>query len=430
MSRRRPTLRAYLRRRWRTMGFLVVLFLGALLILAITDRGHDPLWQGRITSVEQLGISPDGSVVYALGQAEQAGPITHLEARSGRDGGTLWRTDLNESRALIAADSGGVALATDFPRAFAVYYDEHGRPRFHTALEGIPRALAVEQGVMAVALQGAGGGDQVLLIEAGQVVRSHRFAGIVNALDLRAEHLAVGTSLGELALFAPNGTQLHNEPLALDIRSLRLSANAQALIVGGYDQGATSLAGGVAFLDFGDEPLVEWTQRTGAGVGLVDINADGTRAIAIEEAGARHRLHAYDTMGVREMWGKRLSGIVARDDAGHGGAAISPDGATVIVGTQLGVLRAFGGNDGRLLWTYDSEGTTTVAFRQTNPSQFVANARLVPNGPLEAILLFSPSAEPVASTVTGLAAFVGIGLAIGGVIILGAGYWRLRRQAS
>ena len=430
MPRRRPTLRAYLRRRWRTMGFLVVLFLGALLILAITDRGHDPLWQGRISFVEQLSISPDGAVVYALGQADQAGPITHLEARSGRDGATLWRTDLNETAALIAADDGGVALATDFPRAFAIYYDEQGRPRSHTALEGTPRALSLEQGVIAVALRASGGGDQVLVIEDGLVVRSHRFAGIVNALDLRAEHLVVGTSVGELALFAPNGTQLHNEPLALDIRSVRLSANAQALIVGGYDQGATSLSGGVAFLDFSDEPLVEWTQRTSAGVGLVDISADGTRAIAVEEAGARHRLHAYDTAAVRETWGKLLSGIVARDDAGHGGAAISPDGATVIVGTQLGVLRAFDGGDGRLLWTYGSEGTTSVAFRQTYPSQFVANARLAPNGPLESILLFSPTAEPIASTVTGLAAFLGIGIAVGGVVILGVGYWRLRRQAS
>lgn len=426
MARRRPTLRTYLRRRWRTVGLLVVLLLGALLILGITDRGHDPQWEVRAGYVEQLEVAPSGDIVYVLARADPNAPITRLEAHAGEGGALLWKTDLNATRALIAVADDGVALATDFPRAFLTSFDTAGRPRYHVPLEGAPRALAADVGRVAVALDTAGGG-QVQVVEVGATSRTHRFDSIVKSIDLRAGHLAAGTSSGSLALFAPNGTLLHETRLDLDIVSLRLAADARVLIAGGYARNESAFSGGVAFVDFTDHPLVEWTQRTAVGVGVVDIDARGELAIAVEESSDRHVLHAYDTGRAVELWGKRLAGIVARDNFGHGGAAIAPDGSTVIVGTLRGGIRAFDGQSGSARWFYNSEGTTNVGFTQGSPVLVVANARLVPNGPLEGVLLFSTEAEPITAQVGVLAAVFAVTAAVVAVLVLGIGYWRLRR---
>lgn len=427
MSRRRPTLRHYLRRRWRTAGFLVVLFLGALLLLAVTDRGHDPLWEVRAPLVHQFALSPAGDIVYVLVKDDENGPIVRLEARDGRTGGILWKTEMDETRALIAADDEGVALATDFPEALATFYDTDGSLRWQKAIEGgSPRALVTEDARVAIALQASAGEDQVIVVEDGRIVRAPSFDGFVNALDLRAGHLAVGTSAGELVLFEPRGRLLHTARLDLDILSVRLAGNAQTLMAGGYARGDTNSSGGVAFVDFSVKDVVQWTQETAAGIGLVDISADGSRAIAIEESGARHSLHAYATRDANETWAKLLAGIVGRDAAGHGGAAISPAGDTVVVGTLKEGLRVFDGETGDALWTYDSDGTTLVAFRQALPPQFVANARLVQNGPLEALLLFSPAREPVSATFAAGAVVAGMVIVGAGLILLGVGYWRWR----
>lgn len=404
----------------------MVLFLGALLVLVITDRGHDPLWEVREPFVEQLALAPDGSELYVLVRDDANGPIVRLESRAGEDGRLLWKTDMNDSRALIAADDEGVAVATDFPRAFAVYYGADGRPRYHVALQGSPRALAVEQGRIAVSLQATESTDEVLVVREGRVERVHAFRGYVNAIDLRAQRLGVGTSEGVLTLFDPEGDVLHSTNLTLDVLTIRLAADAHAMIAGGFDMG-NAAGGGVAFVDFSDEPLVEWTQRTAFGVGLVDVSADGSRAIAIEESSPRPHLHVYETHETRESWGKLLAGFVAIDETGRGGAAISPDGRTVVVGTVDGGVRAFDGRDGDQRWTFESEGTTFVGFGHTSPPFFITNARLVPNGPLEAVLLFDPASEPLSSRISTLAAGVGILLAAGGATILGVGYWRLRR---
>lgn len=430
MSRRRPTLRVYLRRRWRTIGFLVVLFLGALLLLAITDRGHDPLWQLRAPIVEQVDVAPDGRVVYVLAREDAAGRISRLEAHAGAHGGKLWTTDLNETRALLAAGDDGVVLATDFPRAFVTYFGNDGRPRWAVPLEDTPRALAVERGRVAVGLQGASGEDQVLVLEEGRVVRSHAFEGLVTTLDMRAERLVVGTTFGELVLFGGDGEPLRSLRLDVDIQSLRLSADGTRLLLGGAERFGTGLSGVVAFIDYSREEPLQWTQRVEANVGLVDLDDAGERGIAVEESATRHRVHAYETVAARESWRKALTGIVSRDEAGHGGAAISPDGDTVVVGTILGSVRAFDGATGALRWTYDSHGTTTVAFPDTQPPVFVTNARVVPSGPLESVLLFSPTAEPLKGTVAGLAAAAGLLIAAGGVLLLGIGYWRVRRQSA
>ena len=429
MARRRLTLRTYLRRRWRLVGFVLVLGMGALLLLAITDRGHDPLWSARQGHVEALSIAPDGEAVYVLTRDAPNGPVTRLQALAGAGGDVVWQTDMNASGALVAADYGGVVVATDFPRAFVTFTGADGRPRFSVPLEGEPRALAVERGRVAVALQ-AGSGGAVLVVEEGRIVRTHHFGASVNALDLRAQHLAVGTSAGRVFLFAADGAELHNLSVGLDVHSVRLSADAQALVAGGANlsRGA-DLSGGVAFVDARDEPPVRWMLRTSSSVVLVDLDAEGRRAIAVEESTTRHRLHAYDASGAREAWSSVLAGLVATDDAGRGGAAISPDGRTVVVGTLRGSLRALDGETGAPLWAYQSDGTTTVAFRQTSPALFAANARLLPSGPMDTVLLFSPAREPFGGTVFALGGLVAGALALGGFALLGAGYWRLRRAS-
>lgn len=81
MSRRRPTLASYVRRRWRAIGAVVVLLLGSLLVLAVTDRGHDPLWVAQTDEVDHAAIAPDASAVYALTRTD--GNITGLHAYRG-----------------------------------------------------------------------------------------------------------------------------------------------------------------------------------------------------------------------------------------------------------------------------------------------------------------------------------------------------------
>lgn len=430
MVRRRPTLRAFLRRRWRTVGFLAVLLVGALLILAITDRGHDPLWQARSEYVDQLDVSPDGTRVYALIRTDENSPFIRLEARDGAGGEVLWKSDLNESRVLLAADDEGVAVATDFPRAFLTYFGDDGRPRWQVALEGNPRALAVENGRAVVALNSGGGGDKAIVLEDGRTLRTHRFEGFVGALDMEAGHLAVGTSAGRVLLFDSLGEAIQEARVELDVLSLRMASDARAIMVGGYARaGVTEFSGGVAFVDFADEPHVEWTQPTRWGVGIVDLDRAGTRAIAVEESPGGNTLHAYETRVAVEHWATKLTGLVGRNDAGRGSAAIAPDGEVVVVGTIRGGLRAIDADNGERLWAYASDGTTTLAFSHSQPPTFAANARVVPSGPPEAVLLFSVKSEPLGATVAALALVVAGAVVLLGVAVLGVGYWRLRRSA-
>lgn len=424
MTRRRPTFPQYLRRRWRAVGLILVLLAGGLLVLAVTDRGHDPEWSARTSPVDQVVLSPDGAAVYALARDDANG--TRLEARSAADGRLLWESPTTATRALLRAGRGEVAVATDFPRAFLTLYDPRGAILWQMPLEGSPRAMAVENGVVALSLQAAG--NPVLVVQDGQVQRVLRFNALVDAVDLRAGRLAVGTEAGQLVAFAPDGARVANVSLPLSVRTLRLGAGATAVAIGGFDLAPGSLAGGVGVVDLGQNASLRWLRATRLGVGLVDVDADVRTVLALE-AVPPHTAYAFDAQTNRTLWERRAGGVVSRDDAGaYGGAALSPDGSTAIVATHSGPVRAFDARTGALRWSYEAEGATVIAFARDLPDRFVASARLVQTGQYGDVLLFSSDAEPTAGRVGVVAAALTLLAAAAAAGVVGVGFWRARRS--
>lgn len=406
------------------MGLILVLLAGGLLMLAVTDRGHDPVWDARTTPVEQVVLSPDGGAVYALSRDVANG--TRVEARSAADGRLLWQSPTTASRALLRAGMGEVVVATDFPRAFLTMYDAGGAIRWQMALEGSPRALAVEDGVVALSLQASG--NPVLVVEDGQVQRVLRFPSLVDALDLRAGRLAVGTESGLLVAYAPDGARLANVTLPLSVRSLRLTSDGASVVFGGFDLAPASLAGGVGVVDVGAVEPLRWVRATTLGVGLVDVDARARTVLAVEAA-PPHGVYAYDAPAGDKLWSRPAGGIVPRDDAGaYGAAALSPDGASVVLATASGPVRAYAARSGASQWTYEADGATVVAFARDQPSQFVASSRLVQNGPYDAILLFSAAVEPTSARIGVVAATLTLLAALAAASVVGVGFWRARRS--
>lgn len=424
MTRRPQSFAAYARRRWRALGLVLVLTTGALLVAALTDRGHDPVWTARDAQPVALALSDDADVVYSLhGDAER---IRALEARRGATGALLWSSPLNESRVLLEAGSNWVATATDFPRAFLTLYDDDARIRYQVPLEGSPRALAGDGRALAVALQAPG--NPVLVHDEEGAARVHRFSSFVNALDLQAGRLGVGTGGGNLVVLDAQGGELLNTTLPISIRSLRMSDDGTRIVVGGFSNQPGELSGLVAFYDLDQASPLRWTYPTRVGVGFVDLDDAGDYAMAVEESPPRNTVHAFGTTGARVLWSRAADGEVSQDDAGAlGGAALSPDGRVCIVSTLSGGVRAFAMGDGTLLWTYDADGTTVVAFGDESSRHLVTNARVTLTGPYDSLLYFSRAREPLTQELTVIA---GVIVAIGvtsAALVLGVGYARLRR---
>lgn len=424
MTRRRPTFRQYLRRRWRAVGLVAVLLLGAILVLVVTDRGHDPVWDARTSLVEEVVLAPDGGVAYAL--AREGGSIARLEARSGADGSLLWQSPLNATRALLRSSGDEVAVATDFPRAFLTVYGEDGTARYQMPLEGNPRAMMIEDGVVALALQASG--NPVLVVENGQVSRVHHFSALVNALDVRDGRLVVGTGDGQVVAFDARGARLLNASLPLVVRSVRFDGGGTLVAVAGADRAPVSLTGMVALLDTGAEAPLRWSRTTSHPVGLVDLDGAGDTVLVVE-AGPASRLHALDARDGRVRWSLEVEGVVPRDDAGaFGGAAISPDGSSVAAVTLRGPVNVYDAGSGALRWAYDAEGASVVAFARDAPADFVTNARLVQSGSFDALLLFSAGGEPTAGRLPVVAAALTALAAVGLATVVGVGFWRARRS--
>lgn len=407
------------------VGFLLVLLAGSLLVLAITDRGHDPQWVARPGIVDTLDVAPDGSVVYALVRAGEN--ATRLEARRGDDGSLLWESTLSSPRALLSATRAGVVVATDFPRAFLTGYGADGSIRYQAPLEGNPRAIASESGRVVVALQAPG--NPVVVYEAGTPARTHRFNTFVNAIDLRAGRIAAGTGDGQVTLLDTHGEVLLNASLPLSVRSLRLSADGVAVIVGGFSLTPGDLSGLVAFLDATEEAPVRWIQRTPVGVGLVDMDRAGVHALAVGESPPQDTLYVYAGATGDVVWSRRLDGNVARDDAGSlGGASMAPDGRAVAAATLRSGVHVYEVPGGEERWSYGSEGSTLVSFARDDPRRMAANARLLQNGPFDALLAFRAGAGPrVENAAVVAVALVAADLAVI-ALVLGVGYWRVRRS--
>lgn len=424
VPRRRPTFPAYAARRWRVLGLLGVLLLGSLLVLAITDRGHEPRWVARTGAIDSAAVSPDGQAVYALIREE--GNVTRLEARRGATGALLWESPLRAPRALLAAGDGGVALATDFPFAFLTVFGVDGSIRSVVPLEGNPRALRVEDDRVAIALQAPG--NPVLVFEGGVLLRTHGFDSFVKAIDLRAGRLAAGTGDGHVALFEANGTALLDASLGMSVRSLALSRDGGALLVGGYGLATGDLSGSVAFLDATERPPLRWQRPASAGVGLVGLDDGALWAMAVEESPPRYRLRMMEAATGQTRWTRDVDGYVARDDAGsEGGASLSPDGRAVAVATLRGDLEVLSVAEGAGRWSFRAEGATQASFARDRPDLLLATGRLVPTGAYSQAMLFSVSAEPVSGRLPVLTLLLSAAAAGAGAAILGVGYWRVRR---
>lgn len=426
MPRRRPSFVTYARRRWRVVGLLLVLLAGSLLILAVTDRGHDPRWAARGEALEQAALSPDGSTVYALQKAN--GNVTGLEARRGADGHLLWQSAFNATRALVAAGDEGVAVATDFPLAYLTFYGQDGRVAYQVPLEGVPRALALEGGRVALALQAPG--NPVLVLADGRLAHEHRFGSFVNAIDLRGGNLAVGTGAGELRVaVADTGAPLYNGSFGVAVRSLRLAHDGRSLFAGGSSLGAGDLSGSVAFVDLTAQEPLRWTRRTTSGVAYASLDASGVFALAVEEAPPRDVVHVYDASPGTERWTREIVGGLAQGDAGAGGGvSLAPDGSAVVVGTLHGGLAAYRVGDGARVWSYRAEGMTLVTHAAARPDVFVADGRLNSGAEDPGLFLFDASREPLGGNLVALGVVVTLLLAGAAAAALGIGFWRLRRS--
>lgn len=418
MSRRRPTLPAYVRRRWRVVGAIVVLLLGALLVLAITDRGHGPLWEARAEELDQVALAPDASAAYAL--VRDGGNITRLVAFRGSDGALLWEGPLFAPRALLAAGPAGAAVATDFPRAFLTAYGADGSIRLQVPLEGNPIAMAIEGDHLALALNAPR--NPVLLYQGEHLARVFHHASPVRALDLEGGLLAIGGLQGEVIVHGMDGTTIANATLPISPRSVRLAHDATALVVGGYGLTPSDPQGHVAFLELGADPLVRWQQPTPVGVGIVDLDAAGLLTLAVEESPPSATLHVYDGATGATLWTRDVGGSVARDDAGVTGAAsLAPDAARVAVAPQQGALLVLDAHTGEERWTYRVAGAALVAFAEDEPQRVAIAARLTANRPYDTLMMFDASDEPVtqragvmavalvAAAATTLALTIGIG---------------------
>lgn len=417
MSRRRLTLSNYVRRRWRYVGAIVVLLLGGLLVLAVTDRGHDPLWQVAPGEIAQTAVSPDGGMVYAL--VREGDNIARLVAYDGEDGSDRWESTMNASRAVLAAGPDGVAVATDFPLAFLTVYGADGSIRWHFPLEGNPIAMVMEEDRLALALVAPARSNPVLLFEGAHLSRTLTHPSQVVALDMAAGLVATGGLQGELVVHGIDGREVVNLSLGMSPRSIRLADDGTGVLFGGH--GLPPAAGGhVAFVDIMPDPSVRWEARTPVGVGLVDLDRAGLRALAIEESPPKATLHVYDASKGATLWARVVDGSV-------GGAALSPDADRVAVGTVRGNVQLFDAADGDELWRFRAAGAALMDFADDDPQRLLVGGRLLASRPVDTLMVFSVGAEPLPRSAAVLAGSL-MGLAaLALLLFVSVGYWRARR---
>lgn len=423
MSRRRLTLTAYVRRRWRVVGAIVVMLLGALLVLAVTDRGHDPAWQARASELDHAAFAPDGRAEYAL--LREGGNISRIAAY-GEDGALRWEGEVDAPRARLAAGPAGVAVATAFPLAFLTVYGTDGSIQWQVPLEGVPVAVIAEDDVLALALDAPSLHHPVLVFKGARLVHTFLHASPVSALDMAAGVVAVAGANGDVVARTLDAREVANVTLGFTPRSLRLAEDGTALVVGG-GLTAVDAPGHVAFIDVGADAGVRWQQDTPAGIGLVDLDAAGLRALAVEEAPPSAILHVYDGSTGATRWNRLLPGGVARDDAGvFGGAAISPDATRVAVGTVRGNVQLFDARSGEAEWTYRAGGVAVLDFADDEGQRLLVGGRLLANQPFDSLFLFSTTEEPAGQEAAILATTL-VALAVASLaLFLGVGFWRAR----
>lgn len=408
------------------MGALVVLLMGALLVLAVTDRGHDPVWQVSGGQIYSAAISPDASAAYTLVIDDDA--VTRIVAYRGSDGSKLWEGELNATNAVLAAGPAGAAVATDFPLAFLTVYAADGTIRWTPVpLEGNPSALAYEGNLLALALNAPALSYPVLLFEGEYLVRTLRHPSPVVSLDMAGGFVAAAGRDGELIVHAIDGSEVANVSLGFAPISVRLADDGSALVVGGGGLDPADTRGQIAFVDLGKQAQLRWRQDTPARVGLVDIDSVALRALAIEESPPSATIHVYDGATGATLWTRLVAGSVPRERGQQGAAALSPDATRVAVGTVGGNVQLFEADDGDEMWQFRAAGAKHVMFAQDDPQRLAVAGRLLPSRPYDSLMLFDVAGEPLAQRAVVLAgAIIALGvLTLAGFI--GIGYWRAKR---
>lgn len=425
MARRRPSFGTYARRRWRALGAVVVLLLGAVLVLAVTDRGHDPRWHAQTGEVDQLDVAPDGSVVYAL--VREGGNLSALQARAGDDGRLLWESPVTAPRARLRAAPDGVVLATDFPSPFLTRFGADGSLRFQVAFEGNPHALDVDGATTALALLAPG--NPILLFEGERLVRRESSPGTVGAIDLENGRVAVGTSTGAVWIQALDGTRLFEASFPMDVRSLRLSTDGGLVALGGAAQEPGGDQGLVAIVDLSDGTPERWRATTASAIGLVEMDRAGVVVVAVEDRPLAANARAYEGATGATLWVREVGGNVFRDDAGaFGSLAVAPDARAVAYATLRGQIQLVRATDGEPRWSYGTRGAPILEFADGEPDVLVAAGRLSASRLYETTFSFSLMDEPPIADAR-LMAFVAVVAALAlAASLLGFGYWRARRS--
>jgi len=426
VSRRRTSLRAYLRRRWRAIGLVVVIALGALLVLALADRGHDPVWSASGSgSIGGLAVADHGEMVYSL--VRDGNNVTRLEARTGSDGELLWASPVESPRARLATDGAGVVVATDLPRPFLTAFAPDGAVRYQRPLDGGLQALAADQGRVAVALQAAG--EPVVIYENGTLVARYTFPALVEALALRSGHLAVATADDVVHLWRADDRLMLEERAPLGIRAMALSADGSSVVVGGIAPGSAGLLGAVAYYDATSLPARRWNATLSAAVSIIDVDRPATRVLAVTES--RPTSEMVILRGVDGMREARyeIAGAVPHEQAGaERAAAISPDGQWLAARGIRAPVMVWRIGETDATWSFDDAGGTRIVFPKDRPSRFVTDGRFLATNEHDTLFYFALAGQPPVRHLGVLALSVALAVSVGGFGYVALGYWRLRRS--
>lgn len=413
----RPWL-LYAGRRWRTTSLLAVAVLGALVYAGVADRGHDPMWTDEGGDLEAIALAEDGETAFALRAAGAGRELVAMD----RTGATLW----NRSAAggsFIGTGRGWVALAeVGEPSRLTILRGFDGVVLLQAAVGGVPRGLAADGETVAVALESPD--DAVSVWTRLAYDRTLRLPTYVTALDVADDTVAAGAADGTVVVDRSR-TELARFQAGMSLRSVRLDARGETLVVGGFGAKPGDLSGGVAVYHVGPdghEPLSR--TATENGVGFVDIASDGSVVLALEETPGRSSLRIASPTGgpaLRHV----APGVVPRlGSSGLAGARLMPDGSGVAVATLTGNVDYVELPSGEVRWSWRAKGALAVDVAGDAPGAFVASARLFPSHGYDRLVLFDVRDEPFVRDMALLVPALVAAVVALGALVLGVGRTR------
>ncbi len=381
--------------RWRSLGLLLVLLAGTVLVTLMVDRGHDPVSQVEAGDVEALQLPASGDPVIVL---QRGDPTYTLAAVDPEDGAILWDVLLPGPPTDWALSGDVLALALPHPREEALLLDVGtGHLVEQVQPGGVARRVAISPTHLAVAVQSSG--NPVILydrtgMQAEEVGRFHH-RGLVLQVALNGDVLATGTRAGEATVVDADGpTTRLNSSVPYIVQGLALSSGGEHLLLGGRAFSDTGHGMVEAYHVPGDDPP---RRLWGVGdpstppVGLVEMNRNGSRAVATLEVPGDYRILAIEDGEVTAQ--ATVGGLVTRGQVGRG-LALSPDSQWVAAATLEGdvILRSMPTLERE--WTWEASGATSVDFADANQELFAVNARLAPGGSFDTVSTFDVDNEP------------------------------------